>query len=293
MCLGFITRTITITITITLSAPYLTKAPAAVPNLPRARGQLRVGVRGRAAQITALRQSGSLKLLFPGYAHKQQAVIINTAGGITGGDQFEICAHADNAARLTLTTQTAERAYRALRGEVGTVKTTLRATNNATLNWLPQETILFDECALQRHLRVDLDATASLTLCEPIVFGRAAMGERLQRGLFSEGIAVHIDGTPVFCDKTRLYGDIGLQLSRPWVADGAGAMAFILHKSMQAEAHLGWVRDLLPRTAGASLLRDDLLVVRALAPDSFTLRAFLIPLLARLTAAPLPRTWMI
>jgi urease accessory protein len=261
---------------------------------PRARGALRLSVRpagGRSALAT-LHQAGSLKAVFPRPAGAAlQAVLVNTAGGVTGGDSFTVAAEARPGSRLTLTTQAAERGYRAVAGQTGRIRARLRVGAGAHLLWLPQETILFDGCAIDRALSADLDAGGRLTLVEPVLFGRAAMGETLRGAAFTDRIAVCRDGAPLFIDRTVLAGDIAGQLGRPAVAAGAGAMALIVHVAPDAPALLAGLRKRLPETAGASLIGDDLLVARLLATDGFVLRQSLVPALMALTGTDLPRPW--
>ncbi len=265
----------------------------AVFPVPRARGTVRVGVCGEKPQIDTLYQQGASKVMFPHSTEKRQAVLINTSGGVTGGDKFQTAASSTDGATLTLCTQTAERAYKAMPDQIGTMQTDITIGQQATLNWLPQETILFNDCALDRSLRVCADDSATFTLCEPVVFGRAAMGETLDAGFFRDSVEVSIDTKTIFVDRSELSGDIKSMIARPFLLNGAGAMVFLMHKSPFAETRLAEVRDLLPDTAGASLIHSDIIVVRALAQDSFELRKFLIPILTRLTGSALPRPWML
>ena len=116
------------------------------PSQPRARGEAQVTAKARdgASVIASLRQAGSSKLVFPRGGAGLQAVLVNTAGGITGGDRFALSATAGPGTQLTLTTQAAERAYGAQPDETGRVTNRLRVSEGAQLNWLPQETILFE-----------------------------------------------------------------------------------------------------------------------------------------------------
>lgn len=263
---------------------------------PRARGQVRLSARAtpRGSVIDGLRQSGALRLLFPRCAGggALDAILVNTAGGITGGDRFETCCEAGAGSHLRLTTQAAERIYRARPGESGRVATRLVAGPGARLDWLPQETILFDGAALQRRLIVDLAADARLLLVEPLVFGRQAMGERLHAASFADRVELRRAGRLVYLDARALSGDIAARLAGPATAGGAGAMASLLYVAPEAEAQLVPLRALLPRGGGVSLLDDDVLVLRLLAADAFALRQTLLPVLARLTADSLPRSWM-
>lgn len=220
-------------------------------------------------------------------------VSLNTAGGVTGGDKFSLSAQAGPGTTLTITTQACERAYKAQRGEVGEVRNRLAIAPGARLNWLPQETILFNECALNRCLSVEMTPDSTLLMVEPLVFGRAAMGESLRDAHVRDRIDIGRDGTPLYLDTMALDGDIAAHLARPFVANGAGAMASVIYIAADAMAHLTAVRAELPETAGASLIGDDVLVLRLLARDSFDLRTTLLPVLKRLNLGTIPRCWMI
>ncbi|WP_420862661.1 urease accessory protein UreD [Algirhabdus cladophorae] len=267
-----------------------------VPQQPRAQGSLSVSSKARAEMsvLDDMHQRGSYKLLFPRRnGSALEAVVINTAGGVTGGDRYQLTAHAGANTQLILTTQAAERAYRAQAGEVGQVTNTLSAGSHAALHWMPQETILFDNCALDRTLSVDLDTTATALICETLVFGRMAMGEVLNSAVLRDRITVRRAGVPVFLDALHLSGDVASHLADPAVAAGAGALATVVYTAPDAQTHLQPIRDSLGPQAGVSLLGPDLLVIRALAHDSFVLRGTLVPLLKRLSGAPVPRPWMI
>ncbi|KHA51954.1 urease accessory protein UreD [Sulfitobacter geojensis] len=262
---------------------------------PRAKGAAVLSVYGDTTGVTRLRdlrQSGSLKLVFPQTHRKQaEAVFVNTAGGITGGDRFALDVDVQTGAALAMTTQAAERAYRAQTGEIGKVTTRLTVQNDATLHWLPQELILFDHCALKRRLDIRLAARARFLMVEPVVFGRAAMPEVLSNVTFQDRISITRDDRPLYIDGMDLCGDATAHLARPTIANGAGAMASVVLVDPAAQRHLNAIRALLPPTAGASMMGDDILVIRQLARDSFELRRSLIPVLNHLTQNTLPTAW--
>ncbi|MEC3861008.1 urease accessory protein UreD [Mesobacterium sp. TK19101] len=238
--------------------------------------------------------SGSLKLLFPRTSGGAlQAVLLNTAGGITGGDRFEIAAEAEAGAHLTVTTQAAERIYRAQPGAPGHVRSTLRVASRAQLHWLPQETILFDGAALDRSLRIEAAGDARVLACETLAFGRLAMGERVNKVFLRDRLDLVVDGQLAFADRLRLDGDADGQLQRLAVAQGAMAMASVLLSAPDAARHVPAIRDMLPETGGASAITNDLVFVRLLAHDTLSLRGVLVPLLVALSATDLPRPWMI
>ncbi|WP_254445745.1 urease accessory protein UreD [Ruegeria arenilitoris] len=244
--------------------------------------------------LDTLRQSGSFKCLFPRPSSAGlDAVLLNTAGGVTGGDSFRFTGKAASGTTLTLTTQACERAYKAQPEEFGQIVNHLTVEPNARLNWLPQETILFNGSALDRRLKIELAPEAQMLMVEPLIFGRAAMGETLTDIRLRDRIEIHRQGRPVFLDAMRFSGDFHNHLARPHIANGAGAMALVVFASASAGAHLDAIRQGLPETAGASLIHDDLMVIRILADNGFALRRNLLPVLRRLNTDTLPRCWML
>lgn len=218
-------------------------------------------------------------------------MIVNTAGGLTGGDRINIRAEAQAGASLTLTTQAAERAYRTQPGEVASLQTDILVGPSARVNWLPQELILFNKSALNRRLAIDLAKDARLLMVEPMAFGRAAMGESLTGAAFSDGIRITRGGWPIYLDGMSFGGDVTSHLARLAIANGAGAMASLVYIAPDAAALLPRVRAHLPDTAGASLLAPDMLVMRLLAAGGFEMRRSLIPILDLLTQNTLPTSW--
>ncbi|MEJ8562913.1 urease accessory protein UreD [Yoonia sp. GPGPB17] len=210
---------------------------------------------------------------------------------MTGGDRYTLQASAHGGTSLTLTTQAAERAYRAQAGEVGHVSTRLSVASGARLHWLPQELILFENCALKRQLEVTLADAAEFLMVEPVVFGRTAMAETLHDIRFNDRIKIMRNGCPLYLDGMDLVGNAAAHIARAGIANGANAMASLVWVSHSAASELNILRKMLPPTAGASLIAEDVLVIRHLASDSFALRRDLIPVLDHLTNNSLPISW--
>lgn len=262
--------------------------------LTRARGEIVLAAKRRGARsvLGHLRQAGSLRALFPrGAAAALEAVILNTAGGLTGGDRMRIAASAGAGAALTIATQAAERVYRALPGQRAAATVALTLEAGARIDWLPQETILYDGAALDRRLRVTLPADATALIVEPLILGRAAHGEVVRQAHLTDRWEVWRDDALVFADALRLTGDIAAMMARPAIGGGAGALAALLYVGPDAARRRDPLRAALGDAGGASLLRDGVLFARLLAPDGFTLRACLIPAIATLAQGPLPKVW--
>jgi urease accessory protein len=261
----------------------------------RARGRLTISAVRDQSNITRLkdlRQEGSYRAIFPRPQDGNlEAVMINTAGGVTGGDRFSVTAMALDAARMSITTQASERIYRASGADAGQMENHLTVAKDAQLYWLPQETILFEGSRLRRSLVVDVDPTARFVMLEPLVFGRAASGEDLRACTIQDCVSITSHGRPIYLDRIKMDGDLATMLGAQAVAGGARAMANLVLVDPAAKGLLSACRDLLPQTAGASLLSDTVLVVRLLAKDSFALRSALLPILKRLTHDAVPKNW--
>lgn len=249
-------------------------------------------LRNGRSRIADLHQAGSFKALFPhGNSTALQSVVLNTAGGVTGGDRFRLTAGAQTGAHLVLTTQAAERIYRAQPGEVGEVRTRLSVEQGARIDWLPQETIVFDRAALDRRLEAEVASDGRLLVVEPLIFGRGAMGEVVESGQLTERWRVHREGELIFADNLRLEGAVQKTLGCAAVAGGARAMASLLLVAPDADLYLDRLRAALGPSGGASVIRPGVLFARCLAVDGFVLRRHIIPAIQALSGAAIPKTW--
>jgi urease accessory protein len=263
-------------------------------HLQRAQGQLRIAWRtrdGRTA-LADLRQQGCLKARFPRPVDWPEAVLLNSSGGIAGGDQLAIELEVGQGAQATISAQAAERFYRARPADPpARVATTLTVGESAAAEWLPQESILFDAASLHRTLDIHMEATASVLAVETLVFGRALMGETVQTLRLSDTIRLTRAGRLELHDATRLQGEIQPILARRATAAGARAMATILLAAPTAATYLQPLRDTLSGDAAASTW-NNLLVARLLAPTAAALRANIVAALTILRdGRPLPRVW--
>jgi urease accessory protein len=277
---------------------YDAACPSESQVFQRARGGVSVSFkrRGPHTVLDALRQEGCLKARFPRVEPSEwtMAVTLNTSGGVAGGDRLVVSATVGEGAQACLTTQAAERYYRSVTGGTpAEVRTQLSVSAGASVEWLPQETILFDRSSVSRQLHVDLAPDGWFLGIESLVFGRAAMGEQLRQAQLRDLIRIRRDGSLLLHDAIRLDGDVHAALARRSVASGAGALATIVHVAPAAEAALPAVRDVLVGQDSAASAWNRMLVVRILAPDSACLRRLVAPVLAVLRdGRPLPRPWL-
>jgi len=256
----------------------------------RARGTIALAVAAAdgVTRRTRVHESGSLRVRFPNTQDGLEAVIVNTGGGMTGGDEFTIDIDVAAGARLVAGTAAAEKIYRST-GPDTVMNVRLSVGAGARLAWLPQETILFDRACLKRRIDVDLAEDASLVMAEAVLFGRAAMGEAMRDGFWADTWRVRRGGKLVFAENVRLDGDIAAKLARPASARGGIALATVLIAPVE-EAMLEAVRALeFSGEAGISAW-NGIAVARLVARDGASLRLDLVALLAALGQS-VPRLW--
>ena len=260
----------------------------------RARGQisLKLAQSDGVTRPMRVHEEGSARVRFPHVrSDALEAVIINTAGGIAGGDRFDFEAAVEKDSRLVVTTAAAEKIYRSLRPDAY-VAVKLDIGPAARLAWLPQETIMFDGARLSRTIEVDLAADAALVLAEAVVFGRSAMGETVGQGRLVDRWRVRRAGRLVFAETLHLDGDIAKKLAEPAVAHGGRAVATIL-MSPGDGGQVNAVRALQDDFAGEVGIScwNGLAVMRFCARDGAPLRHDMIAALTALRI-PLPRLWL-
>ena len=278
--------------------------PKADPGLQRCHGAAEIRFRhaGAGSAIASLYQRTPCRVLFPRVeaGDPVTAVLLTTSGGITGGDRLEIAIRAEAGARATATTQAAEKIYRSL-GPDCTIDVRLEAEAGACLEWLPQETILFDRARLVRRNRADLAKGARLLALETLVFGREAHGERLLSGRLLDTWRVRYGDALVWADGLSMEGDLAAALLRRSGFDGARALATLLYVAPDAADRLEDARALLEGASSraAATCIGPVLIARFLGSDVLALRRDVVRFAGGFRAAALglprrlPRVWSV
>lgn len=264
------------------------------------RAALSVRQRDGATRLNVLRQEAPLRVLFPRVPAGEPftACLTNTAGGLVGGDRMEVSVAVASGATALVMAQAAEKVYRSLGSDVR-VTVDLSVAAGALLEWLPQETIVFDSARLRRLTRLDLAPEARALAGEMLVFGRAAHGEALRTGLVRDAWEVRVGGRLAWADALHLDGDLRAVLDHPATFDGATACATVLVHSPWPEVLRDLVRD-KPMPDGlrrGATVVGGLTLVRWLGRDPLALRTDFAAVWAVLRAAlaglppRLPRLW--
>ncbi len=264
--------------------------------LQRAVGVGRLSVRqldGR-TRLNRLYQEGCAKIRIPKTYHGSalEAVVINTSGGVTGGDRMNWRFEAGPGTHLMLTTQACEKVYKSS-GGVAENTISLSVEAGARLAWLPQETIMFDRAGLSRSITADLAVDAEALFLEPVVLGRRSMGEHLEHADLHDRWRISRDGRLLHAEDFHLSGPVRPVLPQSAVTSGRSAFATLLFVSPRAEGFVTEARRLIGPGGGVSCWNGKLLA-RVTAEDSFELRKILLPLVSLLNfGAELPKVWSI
>jgi urease accessory protein len=260
----------------------------------RARGTiaLRVAHRDGRTRPQSIHEAGSLRVRFPrSRTAALEAVILNTAGGLAGGDCLDIKLSAGKDTRITVTSAAAEKVYRSS-GPDARIHIVLNAEPRGSIVWLPQETIVFNRARIARSIEVDLAEAARLIIAEAVIFGRLGMGEVVEAGRLIDSWRVRQQGRLVFAETTRLDDAIAEKLREPAVAKGGVAIATLL--IMPADAGLAdQLRALDADFCGEIGISswNGLALVRFCAKDGAALRRDLSTVLTALPGQSLPRLW--
>lgn len=259
--------------------------------MQRAKGSVDLGFDQGGLQ--RMYQSGSAKVILPKVQSPMpEAVLINTAGGMTSGDAFSYRVSVEQASNLVVTTQAAERIYQGL-SDPALLDVDLSVTGGSALHWMPQETILFDRSKLRRQLTAQVSDDSELLIVEPVFFGRSAMGEVLDQVHFTDTWRVYQGAKLIHAEATRLTGDVANMMQRKACANGALAMATVLYVASDAVARLDQARALLTKTTveAAASAWGGKLVLRFLAKDAAAMRRDVMRFLTEFRGADIPRVW--
>jgi urease accessory protein len=255
--------------------------------LQRANGVCRIAVSGseEGNKIVDLFQQSPLRVIFPRIdgAAAKEAVLINTGGGIAGGDRLECGVTAMAGASIAVTSQTAEKVYRAL-DQPALILTKLKVGAGAKLAWFPHETIVFNWARLHRETEVEVSLGSEMLALEWLVFGRSAHGEEMNGGEIRESWRVKKEGRLIWADTFRIAEEVFPHLNRKALLSNCKVIATLIYFGPELDKRLEILREVSRtldcRCAATSLA--GLIVVRLAAEESSILKLALRALLQQL-----------
>jgi urease accessory protein len=257
----------------------------------RGRGAVVAKLVGQKSKLQTLFQEGCGKIRLPEtFSNEMEAVLINSSGGLTGGDVLEWRAEAGDGCSLSVTTQACEKIYKAAQGTAD-VGVKLKIGKQAKLHWLPQESILFDRASLSRKLDVEMEEGAELIAIESVLLGRQAMGEAMNEGLLHDRWRILQNGKLIHAEDLRLSGQVAELSERKAVLSGHVAFATVLYIGPLTEVLLPKLRAIVGDAGGVSEWQGKL-IIRLSAPDGFSMRKIIFPVLQQLRlGAAVPKVW--
>jgi urease accessory protein len=282
--------------------PGVSKDRPSDRDLQRADGCGRIVLSGseNETRIEDVFERSPIRIMFPrtGSCPAEEAVLINTGGGVAGGDRLECSVAALPGASSAVTSQAAEKVYRAL-NEPARVATRLKARETARLAWLPQETIVFNGARIHRTTEIELFSGAELLALEWLVLGRAAHGEVVVSGSVLEAWRVKKDGRLIWADSFRITEEIFRHLSRKALLSNCNSVATLLYFGPHLDKRLDFLREITPSLGCncAVTLVSELIVVRFAAKESsdlkLALRSFLDQFGPEIGSGPfrVPKMW--
>jgi urease accessory protein len=216
-------------------------------DLQRAEGFCRILLSGSESgtRVIDVFQRSPIRVMFPriGRAAVKEAVLINTAGGIAGGDRLEYSVTALAGTSVAVTSQAAEKVYRAL-NQPARIATRLQAREATKLAWLPQETIVFNRARLCRETEIELFSGAELLALEWLVLGRAAHGENMVGGHITDSWRVKKDGRLIWADTFRATDETFPHVHRKALLSNRRAVATLIHFGPDLDARLEFFREI-------------------------------------------------
>ncbi|MFT8367688.1 MAG: urease accessory protein UreD [Acetobacter papayae] len=269
-------------------------------SLQRAQGRFGLTVQNKEGRTRCadLAQGGCCRLLFPRVARTGlEAVTVNISGGIVAGDRIDGHIYCRAGTELVVTSQAAERIYRARPGEqAACINVSCTIEPDATLEWLPHGTIFFDHSHLERRMSVEMAGSSRFLYLENRIFGRSASGEVLKQLNLRDTLSIRREGRPLLEDRLAIEGDdMATFFGRAAVAAGQMAVATLVLVAPEAEAQLAEIRALCCQYDAVDLAAsawNGMLVVRGLATSSWRLEQACHSLVAHLRAEKAaPVTW--
>jgi urease accessory protein len=282
-----------------MNLPFLPLTTAPVLFTPSWHAELELGYArfGESTRPVQRRHQGPLRVQKHLYAEGPQVcqhIIVHPPGGIAGGDRLDISASVGADAWAQITSPGAAKWYRAAGPAYQQLD--LHVAAGATLEWLPQETIIFSAAQAELSTSINLEGDARLFYWDVVALGRPASGERFDLGHFQAQLNIRRDGQLLWHERQRIVGNDGL-LDSPIGLDGQPVFATLLVTGEVDSELLEKCRSLPNEVRGDLTQLPGLLVARCLASEALLARGWLIELWRLLRPALLgreavpPRIW--
>ena len=204
------------------------------------------------------------------------AVIVNTSGGVVSGDTHKVNITVNNNCKVMIFSQSAEKIYKSLNNNEANITNVVNVGENSWLEWLPQETILFENSRLKRNLKIYLSKNSESLVGEIIVLGRLAKGELTNNVFFKDSISIYKNSKIQWLDIVLLNDQLNNARKSITRLSGANCFFTIVLSSENVEKYEQIIYkfikyNILDATISLTIIHDNL-VIRALSKEPLLLR---------------------
>lgn len=215
------------------------------------------------------------KALYPEGAEVCHVLVLHPPSGIAGGDQLDIGVDVGASAHALLTTPGAGKWYRSAGPRAGQ-SLDFRVGENAALEWLPQESIVFNAARADLRAHIQLASGARFIGWEVLCLGRRASGESFAAGDLTLNTRIEREGRLIWLERGALEGG-GPLLDSPAGLAGYSVSATLLASAPGLSGELVAACRAIPALEGRQgvTLLPDLLVARYLGHASEAARQWL------------------
>jgi len=165
----------------------------------KAEGRSRLALRKHLGQLYVQ------KPFYPEGPEVCHIVLVHPPGGVVGGDRLEVFNHVGTDANVQVTTPGAAKWYRS-NGRISYQHVTLDVKTGGAMEWLPQETIFFDDAQVELVHNVNLGKKSTYIGCEIFCFGRTAYGESFNSGRIRQKFSIRRDNKLIWYEQLNLLG---------------------------------------------------------------------------------------
>ena len=259
--------------------------------------QLQFAARAGRTVLVSRKHVGPLLVQRPFYPEGDvcHVYVVHPPGGVVGGDQLHLDVQLDSGSHALITTPAATKFYRSARQRQSRIQQHLRVAS-ATLEWLPQEAIFFDQAAVRTTTRVDLDAHSRFIGWELACYGRLACDETFAQGHVHQSFELWYEQQPLLLDRFRLTGGSAMQSAAWGLHDKCALGTLLAYPATKDDVEAIRMMD-VDATQLSCTLVDGVLVCRCLCMDGAELKMILLKVWQCLRPrimqreAVLPRIW--
>jgi urease accessory protein len=228
--------------------------------------------------LTSKKHSGPLMVQKPFYPESNgccHIYLIHPPGGIVGGDSLSLTAQLNENSHALITTPAATKFYRST-GIQAIQKQTINLEENAVLEWLPQETVYFNQTNAVSTTRINLNSSNRLFAWEIQCLGLPAQKEYFMAGQCRQKLEIWRDNKPLLLETNRLIGGDEL-LNASWGLQGYKSVGTLVTTDNNSSIDIDTVNHVAEQFQGLSnayTSLNGLFIIRAMSAYAEKIKDF-------------------